>query len=280
MTRTTEQVGKGKMEHIHAALQKAKHQRDVQSSPVPSEQPSPRFSPGSEAIWAGLRSFDIDGELAAANRIVTLNRSDLAYLQFDMLRTKVLQLLRQNNWTTIAITSPTPACGKTVVGLNLAFSLAHYKECRTVLIDLDMRRPQVGKVLGMTDPPSIGNFLRGQSEIEDVLLRYGDNLAIGANGVPEPFATELLQSPEATRALKGLKRKLQPNVIICDLPPMLANDDVMAFLPLVDCVILVAAAEKSTFGEVDVCEQELSEKSKVLGVVLNKCRYVPEKYGY
>ena len=57
------------------------------------------------------------------------------------------------------------------------------------------------------------------------------------------------------------------------MPPMLMSDDAMAFLPHVDCVLLVAAAEKSRLDEVDKCEQELAEQTNVLGVVLNKCRY-------
>jgi Mrp family chromosome partitioning ATPase len=267
------------MEHIHAALQKAKQQHGTKPVVSAGKAASP-LTPEGQAVWRNLRPLSIDLRLAARNRLVTVTRSDPAHLQFDMMRTKVLQLLRQNRWTSIAITSPSPACGKTVVSLNLAFSLAHHKECRTVLVDLDMRRPQVAKTLGMAKPPSIESFLKGHSQVEDVFVRYGNNVAIAANNRPVRFAAELLQSPETAMALKGLKRKLHPNVILFDLPPMLANDDVMAFLPLVDCVILIAAAEQSTLGEIDICEQELSEKSKVLGVVLNKCRYAPEKYGY
>jgi len=51
-------------------------------------------------------------------------------------------------------------------------------------------------------------------------------------------------------------------------------------LPNVDCVILVVAAEYSTLGEVDICEQELAANTNIAGVVLNKCRYTPEKYEY
>ena len=69
-------------------------------------------------------------------------------------------------------------------------------------------------------------------------------------------------------------------MVVFDLPPMLASDDVMAFVPNVDCAILVVAAESTTPREADVCERDLSEKTNVVGVVLNKCRYTPDKYGY
>ena len=61
---------------------------------------------------------------------------------------------------------------------------------------------------------------------------------------------------------------------------MLSSDDVMAFVPNVDCAILVVAAESTTLREADICERDLAEKTNVLGVVLNKCRYTPDKYGY
>jgi protein-tyrosine kinase len=164
--------------------------------------------------------------------------------------------------------------------LNLAFSLAKQKEWRTVLIDLDMRRPQVAKSLGLKNAPSMENFLKGQSDVESIFLRCGDNLAIGASSYPARFPSELLQSPSTAATLKEMKRKLDPHVVIFDLPPMLASDDVMAFAPNVDCMILVVAAETTTLREADICERELAEKTNVAGVVLNKCRFTPDQYGY
>lgn len=234
----------------------------------------------SDALWQKLSPLRADPRTAAQSRIVTTSRLNPAHAAFDMIRTKLLQQLQHNNWTTVAITSPTPGCGKTFVALNLAFSLANQKECRTVLVDLDLKRPQVARTLGIEAPPRIESFLKGESEIADVFLRYGDNLAIGANGRAVAFSAELLQSRETTKVLQEMRQRLRPDVVLFDMPPMLPSDDVMAFLPNVDCVILVAAAEQSTLAEVDICEQELSESTKVLGVVLNKCRFGPEKYGY
>ncbi|MBB4187165.1 Mrp family chromosome partitioning ATPase [Sinorhizobium terangae] len=189
------------------------------------------------------------------------------------MRTKILQTLRQNNWTSVAITSPAPSCGKTFLALNLAFSLADQKDCRTLLVDVDLRRPQIGERLGVTGSPPFESFLNGRSEISEVFLRHDSNLAVGVNGQPVPFSAETLQSPETTRVLRELRQRMSPDVILYDMSSMLSTDDVIAFLPNVDCVILVAAAERTTLSEVDSCEQYLSEKSNVLGVVLNDCRF-------
>lgn len=269
------------MERIQAALQKAKAQ---QGAPWISEPPaavaaaSPR--PASNTPWQKLLLREADLDVMSRNRIVTATRKNSAHAAFDILRTRVLQELRRNNWTSVAITSPTAGCGKTMVALNLAFSLANQKDCRTVLVDLDLKHPQVGKSLGLKDLPSMETFLKGESDVGDVFGRYGENIAIAGNGLSVRLTAELLQSPKAVRVLKGLKQRLNPDVILYDLPPMLANDDVMAFLPNVDCVILVAAAETTTMNEADICEHELSRRTNVLGVVLNKCRYTPDKFGY
>jgi len=230
--------------------------------------------------WHSLSELPIERGLFARNRIVAADRKVPAHSAFDMLRTKLMQRLRQNNWKSVAITSPTPGCGKTFVSLNLAFSFAHQNDYRTLLIDLDLRRPQVGKALGMKDAASMEAFLKGKSSVADAFVRHGYNLAIAANKQPVEFSAELLQSSEAKDQLQRIQQVMAPDVILFDMPPMLSNDDVLAFLPNVDCVILVAAAEHTTLSEVDLCEQELAANTNVVGVVLNKCRYTIDKYGY
>jgi Mrp family chromosome partitioning ATPase len=242
----------------------------------PAEMPAP--SAGS--VWASLPEAKPDPRHATDGRLVTVARTDPAHVAFDILRTKVLHTMREHSWTSLMITSPTARCGKTVVGLNLAFSLANQKDCRTALLDLDLRRPQVAEVLGVRSPPSMEEFLKGNIGVDGVFSRYGENLAIAPNNRPVRMAAELLQSPEAARAVSSARQRLGADIVVFDLPPMLANDDVMGFLPNVDCAILVVAAEESTMSEIDLCERELSEKTNLLGTVLNKCRYAPEKYGY
>jgi len=230
--------------------------------------------------WEGLPPLTIDYDAAANNRVITLNRSSPAHAAFDMMRTKLLRLLRENHWTSVAITSPTAACGKTCIALNLAFSLANQTDCRTVLVDLDLRRPQIGRALALNNPGSMESFLRGDAGLRETFFRYGDNLAIGPNRQAVQFSAELLQSASAAQTLQTMRQEIKPDVVLYDLPPMLSTDDVLAFLPNVDGVILIAASDQSTMSEVDICEQSLREKTNVLGVVLNKSQYSQEQYGY
>jgi protein-tyrosine kinase len=241
---------------------------------------SPKLTAPDDTLWDKLPIVEVDRRRAAQRRIVTLDRYDRTNSIFDILRTKILRILRQNNWRSVAITSPTPACGKTLLGLNLAFSFANLKDCRTVLVDLDLRRPQVGSVLGLDRIHSVGQLLQGKCGIEEAIVRCGNNLAFGANWDPISYAAELLQDPDTSSVLADVKDRLNPDVMLFDLPPMLVNDDVLSFLPNVDCVILVAAAGASTISEIDICERNLSAASNFIGVVLNKCYYRFDQYGY
>ena len=272
------------MERIQAAIQKAKEQRGeappVQRAPALGRAPARAAPAGVAAAWSELAPFSPDPARMEARRIVTFDDVDPAHVAFDMMRTKLVRAMKANGWTSVGITSPSAACGKTTMALNLAFSLAHQVEMRTVLVDLDLRRPAVAQELDLPGPRSVGRFLRGEATLAETFLRYGDNLAIAGNSESMRHSGDLLMSAAATQAAAGLKTAFAPDVILYDLPPMLMSDDALAFLPHLDCVLLVAGAEKSNLDEVDKCERELAENTNLLGVVLNMCRYMGENYGY
>jgi protein-tyrosine kinase len=273
------------MERIQAAIQKAKEQREGPGAPPPAPRPGKLARERGVArqpgpIWGELTPFTPDAALMRQNRIVTFERTDPTHATFDMMRTKALRMMRDNGWTTLGVTSPTAGCGKTTVSLNLAFSFAHQSDARTVLMDIDLRRPAIAKHLGLDEAQSMASVLQGTRPIAENFVRYGETLAIGTSARGVRSASEILQHSLTGKMLAELKAQFRPDVVIYDLPPMLVNDDVMAFLPHVDCVLLVAAAERSRLDEIDKCEQDLAEQTNVLGVILNKCRYPGDQYGY
>jgi Mrp family chromosome partitioning ATPase len=232
------------------------------------------------ANWQSLAEARPNGAALSRGRIVTYDRFDPSSIEFDKLRTTLAQKMRDNDWTSVLITSPTPGSGKTAVSLNLAFSLARHADRHTVLLDLDLRRPQLASILRAKDPPAMERLLRREVDCRQFLRAYAKNLAIGLNNRSVRLGAELLQSEDTKAALAQIKTLLKPDFVLIDTPPILANDDVQALLPHVDCVLLVVAAEETTEHDLDYCEQLLSERSNLVGVVLNKCRYMPERYGY
>lgn len=231
--------------------------------------------------WAALATFVPKAAHLQRNRIVAFSSGRDAK-PFDVIRTRLLQQMRKNNWRSVAITSPGPGCGKTMLCLNLAFSLGRQQDQRTLVIDLDWRRPSMAKYLGSGQTGNMAKVLDGTAAFADGVLRYGKNLAFASHTGPVRNSAELLQSAQTAQVLGAITAAYDPTVMIFDMPPMQAGDDVMAFASRVDCVLLVAAAEETTIKQVDACERDLATQTNMLGVILNKCRYMTDEgnYGY
>ena len=259
------------MERIRAAIEKARELREAEDTQKLLRME--RSANLDQGLWHALSPFELKPRQLHRNRIVTESVKDPARASFNVLRTRVLSACRKNNWNVIGVTSPTSGCGKTVTSVNLAFSMARQRSMRAVLMDADLRKPMVGQLLGVDEDHSMERFLTGGERIEDHFVRYRNTLAIGTHKGPSPISAEVLQDPAAATAMEDLLQALVPDIVIVDLPPMKAGDDTLAFLPNVDAMLIVAAAEQSTTKEIDTCERELAEQTNILGVVLNKCRY-------
>jgi Mrp family chromosome partitioning ATPase len=220
--------------------------------------------------WLALEEITLDPRTLRRERIVTRDKSDPAHIAFDALRTRLLKALHDNRWSRVAITSPTKGCGKTMVACNLAFSLARQPETRCVLVDLDMRMPQLAGRLGQRDAHAVEPYLLGEVGPRDYFRRAGANLAIGFNTARVWNAAELVQSRRVAATLAASWELFRPNVVLFDMPPMLTSDDVLAFLPNVDGVLLVVGGGETKAGEIEECERLMAEHTNFLGVVLNK----------
>lgn len=228
-----------------------------------------------------LRKVEVDERQLEKRRIVSKSMDDPNHIAFNVLRTRVRQAMSENKWTSLAITSPTPGCGKTMVTLNLAFSLSRNPGLRTVVLDLDLKRPSVAPTLGIEPDRSIAQFLLGRAEARDCFVEVDSNLLLGLNSGHTPASSELLQAPKMLELIDFVEKSLNPEIILFDLPPMKSSDDALGFLPRVDTSLLVVAAGTTTTAEADECELQMSELDKLLGIVLNKCEAAKnEEYYY
>ncbi|MFV0493397.1 MAG: CpsD/CapB family tyrosine-protein kinase [Pseudorhodobacter sp.] len=271
------------MEKIQEAIAKARASRGSGSTTVSGKAAlaadhHPQNQPIREA-WAALQRIEPDPAHLQKQRVITAKGGHES-AAFDALRTKTLQVMRANNWRRLAITSPTPRCGKSTTILNLAFSLARQSELRTIVTDLDLRSPSLSRLLGTPPGRSFVDLYEERAAFEDQGMRYHDNLAFSLSSGPVRNPAELLSGEGIEGTLVDIERRYEPDLMLFDTPPILACDDMMAFAGHVDCVLLVAAAEQTTIKEIDNCERELARQTNVMGVVLNKCRYMGREYGY
>ena len=96
-------------------------------------------------------------------RVFALNKNDPTSVTFGLLRTQILQKMEEKGWRTLAITSPTPAVGKTVIGINLAMSIAQETNRTAMLVDFDLRQPRMGYYLGLPMEKSLNDWLDWKS---------------------------------------------------------------------------------------------------------------------
>ncbi len=233
------------------------------------------------ALWQRLEEVVPSEPRLRRERIVTHTKSDLAHVSFDHLRTRILKTLSSNGWTRVGITSPTKGCGKTFVAANLALTLARQPDLRTILMDMDLKAPSLADRLGLRDQRRLAWLLTQDAELEAHMLRIGQNLALGINTERVRNSAELLMERRTSDVLASMIARLRPDVVVYDLPPMLQTDDTIAFLPNLDCVLVVAAAGQTRPDQIDACEQLLEGNSHFLGVLLNKSPAPSEDtYGY
>lgn len=221
-------------------------------------------------VWESLGPVTLSANHLIGNGLLPESSSDPAAGTFDILRTRLLLGLAERGWRRIAVTSPSHGCGKSFVASNLALSLARRSGSRTVLMDLDLRRPALADLWGIKDIDPIETFLTGDQPLESHFRRFGRSLALGFSGAPCEFAAERLHDPDTHLALDSMLEHLDPEVVIYDLPPALVSDDVLALAPCIDAVLLVTDGTRTTPDEIKATERLFDGHLPLLGVVLNR----------
>ena len=237
-------------------------------------------APVAGSALSGVPLVRPDGNRLERNRIVSFTMTDPSHVAFNVLRTKVQKVLQDNGWKSLAITSPTAGCGKTTVSINLALSLARQPHCRTLLVDLDLGKSGVADSLGISAQGSIGGYLDGRDRFEDCFVRLSDNLILGLNLAPVHNPAEMMHGPRMRDMLKRMTDLFGADVTVFDLPPMLANDEAIAFLPQVDASLLVIGGGETTATQIEECERHLHGSPGYLGVCLNKSADKPQAHYY
>lgn len=204
------------------------------------------------------------------HRVISYQGSHPATWAFDVLRTQVLQKMEENGWRTLAITSPTVDSGKTVVSVNLAMSIAKQTDRTALLVDFDLRRPRVADTLGLNRQLSLNDVFAERIDVGAAMVNPGfERFVVLPTNQPVVHASEVLSSGKVAALISDLRQRYSDRIVIFDLPPVLAADDVLAVLPRIDCVLMVVGSGTSTQSEIEEALNRLS-KANILGVILNK----------
>ncbi len=243
---------------------------------------APARAPGGSSpddIVERLPKVQCDFANFTRNRIIA-NEQDPVLNAYRVLRTRVLQKMDAEGWRTMAVVSPGAGAGKTVTAINLAVALSTKADSRATLIDLDFYRPSIARYLGIKDFPSVLDFFEGKTSFRGVAVRPGlTDIVLAANERVTRRGAEHLTSNKADEMINTALNDFGSRVVIFDMSPLLGCDDTIAFLPKVDCVLLVAASGETRAQELKEAKRILG-KTNIVGTVLNKApaALLPNQY--
>ena len=199
---------------------------------------------------------------------------------FRSLRTSLIFSTGSKPTRLVLVTSSQPLEGKTTGAINLALALA-LGGTRVLLVDADMRRPAVDRILSIENRAGLSHVLTGQSTLDDALVSLQNPpLWVLTAGVPPPNPSELLGS-DAMRALIDTMKSRQFEWVVFDTPPVLPVTDAVVLSRLVDGIAFVIGAEMTQRQHVLRAIRTLAESgSHLLGVILSRADLKRNRYYY
>ncbi|MEJ7860752.1 MAG: polysaccharide biosynthesis tyrosine autokinase [Pyrinomonadaceae bacterium] len=218
---------------------------------------------------------------ASSTALVALedNRSATAEA-YRHLRTSLLFSSAGKPPQTILVTSSQPSEGKTTTAINTAITLAQ-SGADVVIVDCDLRRPRLHQHFGLENISGLTNYLSGEKNPDNLLKPFPGlpKLKVITSGPIPPNPAELLSSNEMKNLLQFLKGNFKH--IVIDSPPAISFTDAAILSTLVDGVILVALAGKSSIHLMRRFKQRLGIiGARIYGVVLNGVKANSVEYGY
>src|SRR5258706_16094598 len=187
--------------------------------------------------------------------------------QFRTLRSRLYQIRDKQPLRSVLVTSSLSGEGKTFVANNLAHALARQQNCRVLLVDADLRRPDLHSGFGTPSSPGLDEYLKGEAaEVSVIQKGLPEYLCFIPGGNKPANPAELL----ANGRLKSLLETIGPvfDWVILDSPPTLPVSDALMLAELCDGVLTVIRAAQTGFDSAQKSCHQLREKN-LIGVALN-----------
>ncbi|MBO6514006.1 MAG: hypothetical protein JJ974_08585 [Phycisphaerales bacterium] len=186
------------------------------------------------------------------------------------LRTSVSSALNRAGHHSMVVVGAMPKSGATSVIVNLASANAA-SGVRTLVIDANMRRPGVHKVLGLADAPGLGDVLAGEATFESCVAQVENGPSVLPVGTTKNRLVERLSSAEMKELLQGCRESY--DLVLIDVAPSIVAGDAAILANVVDATMLVVRAMSEKRGQVARMSRELGEaRAEFIGVLVNGVR--------
>ena len=252
------------MDRLSKALELAKSNKTQQAA-------KPVAPVDDTVLQTTIRKINVPAAVLRRNRVITTLEDGRIVDSYKLLRTRVLRSMQQNGWNTLGVTSAGPNVGKTLTSVNLAISISLKDNLSSMVVDTDLRRPSVHSVFELNPDFGLEDYLAQKASIQSLLINPGiDHFSVLPNkGSREGTSSELLASPRMLQLVDEIKAGFSSQIVIFDLPPVLVGDDVVAFAPHLDALLVVIEDGKTQTPEL-THTFELLHDINILGTVLNK----------
>ncbi len=223
-----------------------------------------------------------DDQESIDEKMIVFHQPDsLPAENFKILRSQIIYPSDGKPKRTILVTSALEQEGKTFVACNLAMSIAQGLDPYCLLIDADLRRPAVHKMVGISyDKQGLADFLTSGGTLGKYLVKTGMTklTVLPAGHIPRNPA-ELLTSSNMKSLLKEAKMRYEDRFIVIDSPPVNLASETRDLALSVDGVIFVIRYGKTSIEAVQEAIEKIG-RHRILGIVFNGFEITPKKYSY
>jgi protein-tyrosine kinase len=259
------------MERIKQALEKARLERQKTGATYGSSLEAGTRGAFSPVTYTHTRTVDVAKSFLQERRIISGFEQNAFTDAYKILRTQVLQRLREKGWNSLAVTSSGVNEGKTVTAINLAISLAMEINYTVLLVDADLRHPNVHTYFGLDTEYGLSDYLTADKPLSELLVHPAGipGFVVLPGGKPLANSSEMMNSPKMAHLVEELKNRYPSRIVLFDLPPLLSAADALAFSPYVDAALLVIEEGKTQAQDVKHAIG-LLQGTTLIGTVLNK----------
>ena len=233
--------------------------------------------------FGGLENIPVSQHTLEDSKLVAglLNNPVSEY--YRVLRTKLLRLMTQNGWKVIGVTGPDSSSGKSLTATNLSIAIAMEPNHSALLIDADLRKPALAKQFGVEPKKGLSEMLSGKAKLTDVFYSIGiPRHAVLFNARQQFGSSDLLMGKAVKSFIDEVKSNEDGVVAIFDLPPVFVGDDAIAMSSLLDAVVIVVDAGRTTKQQLQAT-LELLKDANIAGCVLNNAPdsdCIAQQYSY
>lgn len=253
---------------IEQAIQRLERLRGagVNASPSVAAERRPTKSPPSRIAQPGTPQAVDRRSFGGVSKSVTLNADAMAQArvfppgsgpveqagQFRVIKRPLIKNVvdlsgtGQHRSNLIMVTSALAGEGKSFTAANLAMSMTTELDYTVLLVDADVARPSLARMLGFEPHQGLLDVLDGHVELQEVLLSTNiDKLTILPSGAPRPRATELLASDAMRQLLEEMATRYPDRIIIFDSPPLLLTTEASVLASQMGQIVMVVKADST-----------------------------------